>query len=88
MNRLLSLLVVLVGRFTGRGGDDVGVIGSDLLSGTGELTQVGSVFVNTYQDLQRCEDFTSTMNSATSAANNEVVPSAEITGEHCCSGVE
>ncbi|CAM9227153.1 unnamed protein product, partial [Ectocarpus sp. 12 AP-2014] len=49
--------------FTGRGGDDVGVTGSDLLSATGVLTQVGSVFVETYQDLQRCEDMTSSLST-------------------------
>ncbi|CAM9119621.1 unnamed protein product, partial [Ectocarpus fasciculatus] len=49
--------------FTGRGGDDVGVTGSDLLSATGVLTDVGSVFVETYQDLQRCEDVTSSLST-------------------------
>lgn len=54
----------------------MGVAGSDLLSGTGELTQVGSVFVNTYKSLQKCEDFTSSMANSASAA------SADITGEY------
>eukprot|EP00904_Undaria_pinnatifida_P006640 jgi/Undpi1/3105/HiC_scaffold_15.g06479.m1 len=40
--------------FTGRGADDMGVGGADLLSGTGELTALGSVFAESYKDLQRC----------------------------------
>lgn len=41
----------------------MGVTGSDLLSATGVLTDVGSVFVETYQDLQRCEDVTSSLST-------------------------
>ncbi|CAM9096280.1 unnamed protein product, partial [Hapterophycus canaliculatus] len=57
--------------FTGRGADDVGVTGSDLLSGAGELTAVGGVFVDTYQDLQRCDEFSSSILSATPLANDD-----------------
>lgn len=32
----------------------MGVDGSDLLAGVGEMTEVGTVFFNTYKDLQRC----------------------------------
>lgn len=32
----------------------MGVGGADLLSGTGELTALGSVFAESYKDLQRC----------------------------------
>lgn len=32
----------------------MGVGGSDLLAGVGEMTEVGTVFFNTYKDLQRC----------------------------------
>lgn len=46
----------------------MGVLGADLLSGPGELTEVGSVFVETYQNLQRCEGFSS------SVAANSAVP--------------
>ncbi len=42
----------------------MGVSGADLLADTGELTQVGSVFVEKYQDLQRCEDFSSSIASS------------------------
>ncbi|CAM9758145.1 unnamed protein product [Pylaiella littoralis] len=58
--------------FTGRDGDVNGVAGADLLSGIGQLTTVGEIFVNTYKDLQRCDSFTSTMTSATYATNTEV----------------
>ncbi|CAM9199787.1 unnamed protein product [Choristocarpus tenellus] len=41
--------------FTGRGGNDVGVGGSDLLgAGVGELTAVGQIFTSLYADLQHC----------------------------------
>lgn len=70
-------------RFTGRDGADMGVHGADLLSGTGELTEVGSVFVNTYKDLQRCGDVASsfTADSATAKDNGDSESSATIAGE-------
>lgn len=63
--------------------------GADLLSGEGELTEVGSVFVNNYKDLQRCEGHKSSLSAATSEiGSDDVVMPGEIAGEHCCSGVE
>lgn len=41
-------------RFTGRSSGTDGVTGSDLLTGTGDLTAVGKVFVEKYASLQRC----------------------------------
>lgn len=64
-------------RFTGRDGDKAGVAGSDLLSGPGELTEVGTVFVHTYQDLQRCGEYTSSLE-----ANSDSGPNAQIAGEY------
>lgn len=70
-------------RFTARDGAEAGVPGSDLLSGPGELTEAGSVFVNTYKDLQRCKDITSSLDTATPMANDDPEPSAQIAGENC-----
>ncbi|CAN0438173.1 unnamed protein product [Ascophyllum nodosum] len=65
--RLLELHpnVVRYAWFTGRGGGDVGITGCDLLSSTGELTALGSAFVQTYQDLQKCGDITTSMTTST-----------------------
>lgn len=62
----------------------MGVTGSDLLSGTGELTAAGGVFVDTYKDLQRCESYSSSMLSATPLSNNEeedVIAASDIAGK-------
>lgn len=52
----------------------MGVDGADLLSGPGELTEVGSVFVETYMDLQKCEDVSSS--SVAFAVANAISDSA------------
>lgn len=74
--------IVVIFRFTGRGGADEGVAGSDLLSGAGELTQVGSVFVNTYKNLQKCEELASTFTAGSDSSDAEAF--AQIAGEYCC----
>lgn len=60
-------------RFTGRGADDRGVFGADLLAGEGELTTLGALFFETYKDLQRCEKVTSFV--------AETIPSDYVAGE-------
>lgn len=61
----------------------MGVTGSDLLSGAGELTVVGGVFVDTYKDLQRCEGVSSSMLSTTPMANEEEdVVAADVAGKY------
>lgn len=57
----------------------MGVLGSDLLSGKGEMTEVGSVFFNTYKDLQRCGGMDATTGDPPTAT-----PSLIVAGESRC----
>lgn len=54
----------------------MGVAGSDLLAGVGEMTEVGTVFINTYKDLQRCA-----VMDASATETPATTPSLVVVGE-------
>eukprot|EP00752_Nemacystus_decipiens_P009999 g8915.t1 len=66
--------------FTGRDGGDAGVFGADLLSGPGELTELGSIFVETYKDLQRCEEVSSSVQAGSAASETPIAEPGTTTG--------
>lgn len=85
LSRFFFFAAYDIRRFTGRDAGLMGVRGADLLAGTGELTQVGTVFVEKYQDLQRCQDFSSSIASSQPSgsvmASNDAGGSADVAGE-------